>query len=282
MNLPPPDADKLRTAVFDFYEREQKAKRPKVIAPSMMGMECRRAFWLAYHWASPIKKFPGRMLRLFGSGHAQEKRIIEDLKAAGWEVYAEAPGGKQIAIQGIDEYLFGYIDGIGRADKNTSWCVVECKSSNDKGFKVIVKKGVKEGKRDHWVQMQTYMHHLELPYCLYAVVNKDNDDLHTEIVPYEAKEAQAIMADAAFVKDARLPPARICQSADSFAAKFCDHVAVCLLGEPPQKNCRTCEHITTPGAGKWACKMTGVELNYKQQEIGCEKHQLMRGLSGAF
>ena len=141
-----------------------------------------------------------------------EKRLIHDapgdwLFEADWD--QDAPGRDVTGIpafeylakeQGLPRRQFGFVgykghfsgssDGRATPDRLQEfapfqlegWGLLEFKTSNDKGFKDLVNKGIATSKPGHYIQMQVYMHKLGLEWGLYMAVNKNDDGIYYEFV----------------------------------------------------------------------------------------------------
>ncbi len=78
----------------------------------------------------------------------------------------------------------GKVTGVPEAPKTMH--VFEAKSMNDRAFKALLKAGcVREGKPEHFAQVQTYLHCQGLTRALYLGVNKNTDELYCERIEYE-------------------------------------------------------------------------------------------------
>jgi hypothetical protein len=107
------------------------------------------------------------------------------------------------------------------------------------------------------------------------VVNKDNDDIYTERLEVDAKEAQALIDKAMAVITSVEPPVGISTDPTWFECKFCDYQAVCHGTDVPAPTCRSCVHVTPEmdGQGRWSCASLGTDLTTDQQRKACSKHQ---------
>lgn len=114
-------------------------------------------------------------------------------------------------------------------------------------------KGVITAKIEHYVQMQLYMHYLNLKWALYAAVCKNTDDLYFEVIYYKSEVAEAYVDRAAAIIAARHPPARISQDPSWWECRFCDFREICHRGQAPQKNCRSCIYAAPVDNGQWMC-----------------------------
>ena len=73
--------------IYEAIEKDTKRNfRLSRLGASSIGDECIRKIWLSWRgYDNPL--FDGRMLRLFETGNLQEKRIIADLRKAGFSVW---------------------------------------------------------------------------------------------------------------------------------------------------------------------------------------------------
>ena len=133
------------------------------------------------------------------------------------------------------------------------WGLLECKTHNDKSFKLLTAKGVLSSKPVHYVQMQIYMHYLGLPWALYLAVNKNDDTYYTEILYYKPELAQAYVDAAARIIWAKDAPKRLTDDPSWFECKFCAFREICHYDDSPQKNCRSCAFAEPVADKGWRC-----------------------------
>ena len=237
---------------------------------SLIGDSCKRKIWYSFRWAKK-PDFDGRMLRLFETGHLAESRMVDDLRSIGCQVWDFDPDtGKQIRIQGENPHFSGSMDGIGLIDGK--WRVLEFKTHSDKSFGELVKKGVKESKPQHYAQMQVYMYHKKIDRSLYFAVNKNTDDIYTEKVNLDKSAAKELIKKADEIIFSTVPPARLSDRPDWWECRFCQFRAICHDVEIPEKNCRTCSHVTPRKEGGWICEKKDEMLTTDEQKKGCGLH----------
>lgn len=247
-------------------------------SPSMLDSECDRALWLFLHWAPAPEKFDGRMLRLFGSGHYHEAKMIDDLKLAGLEVYEVDPDtGKQFYARALAGHVRGKLDGIVRGvpEAPAKWHVFEAKSHGEKSWKALKKAGnVKEGKFAHWVQMQVYMHIRAINRALYGAVCKSDDQLYFERVEYDAEWCARLLARLERILRLDTPPARITDKRDAFVCQWCKAAPVCWGESFARLNCRTCLHSAPDFSGDaaWSCARWAKPISADEQRAACPSH----------
>jgi hypothetical protein len=263
--------DAYRTDEFPFRTH---------LGASGVGDECARKIWYGFRWAT-LQKHGGRLLRLFNRGHLEEARFIAMLLTIGAEVYQQDENGKQYRISDAGGHFGGSGDGIvvniPDLDPGVP-ALCEFKTSAEKPFLKVQKEGVRAAKFEHYVQMQIYMRKMGLAVALYMVVNKNNDELYGEIVPFNATIADEFIARGVNLVWKDDQPQRISESPGWFACKWCDHRPVCHLKQEPHRNCRTCVHSKPLEDGNWYCMNTTdqPELRSKEQQFeGCPNYQRM-------
>lgn len=244
---------------------------------SVIGDKCARKIWYGFRW-STVPHFKGQTLRLFNRGHLEEGRFISLLLMIGCQVFQQDGNGKQFRISHAGGHFGGSGDGvaIGIPDIPAGQpCLLEFKTHNDNSFKLLKKDGVQEAKEEHYVQMQCYMRKMQIPYALYMAVNKNNDEIHAEIIELNIEDADFFLARGEQLVSMQSPPARISESPGWFNCKWCDHKPVCHLKEVPARNCRTCYYsFCNIETGTWQCILRGTDITTEQQLLACEKYQL--------
>jgi hypothetical protein len=287
----PPLPERISPTLRAIHEARQKARmqfrESPNISVSEAYSECSRAIWYDLRWVSPEEQFSPRMLRLFNTGHKEEKRLLDDLERIDGVVVKrfDPQTGKQWKVN-IGNFVVGRLDAlaIGIPESPNRWHVVECKSSNDKGFKSLKNKGVKEAKPEHWLQMQLYMLgmlHMGIERALYMSVNKNDDEEYIERVRFDGDAARRAVAWLERVAQAPQPPGQLHSDPDAKGAwhcSWCRHRPVCHDGALARRNCRTCLNVTPRADGAWRCERWDKDLTVEEQRVGCDKHLLIPDL----
>jgi hypothetical protein len=256
-----------------LYEQKKDEPRPH-LGCSIIGHSCDRYIWLSWRWAFE-PTFPGRVRRLFNTGHREEERIQSDLRELDIELYTiDEESGKQISVSAVNGHFAGSVDGIGRGfiEAPKSWAVLECKTHNTKSFADLQKKGVATAKRQHYAQMQMYMGLLDLDRAIYIAQCKDDDELYSEWVHFDQESFDSYLARAErLIASAGLPDGI---SADPawYECKWCDYQDFCHGDKVALPNCRTCSHATPVKDAAWQCEIHREALTYAKQKEGCKEH----------
>lgn len=256
MDLGPWNKPATVRAIYEHYEGKRRQEHRPHLGGSQIGNECLRALWYQFrHMDSP--SFEGRMLRLFETGHREEDRIIEDLRAIGVTVWSRDPEtGKQIRFTSQDGHFALSLDGVVEGLRESKQPhTLEIKTMNDKNFRSMQAKGCEATKPVYWAQCQIGMYLAGLDRCAFIAVNKNTDDIYMERIKLNPAEAMKIEARAGEVIWTDKPPARINSDPSFYLCKFCDFRDVCHAQKPPEVNCRTCAHATPErgGDGAWSC-----------------------------
>lgn len=271
-------------AIYSALAKRANHSDSRGVPMSAVANECSRAIWYGLRWAAPPEELTGQKQRRFGTGHREEERLLNDLEAAGVTVERTDPAtGQQFRVELANGWLRGKIDGraIGLLEAPKAMHVVECKSHNDRSFKEVVKKKLREGKPDHYAQIQLYMHAQGLSRGLYLAVNKNTDELYAERVEYDPAYCLQLEAKVARVVAANDAPPRLHddpRSKAAFACQWCPALTLCHEGTWARVNCRTCLSAEfRDGAEVW-CTLTGKALSYEEQQRGCGQHLYLPSL----
>ena len=149
-----------------------------------------------------------------------------------------APIGRHHTRSPVDKasLVRGHIDGVilGGPAIGVAWPVLwEHKALNAKSWGDVVKRGVALSKPVYFAQLQIYMAYMELGAALFTALNKDTQELHHEVVPFDPTEAQTLSDKAVDVIRAaaagELPP-RIAANPDFYLCRWCAYAARCWEG----------------------------------------------------
>lgn len=267
-------AAKLKDAVDKHCQQIYDDGFRNHLGASLIGHECKRYLWYTFRWVKHIIH-SGRQYRLFNRGHKEEARFIEWLRGVGYQIWDLDENGKQVRITGVESHYGGSLDSVGKAPE---WLqamaeigphLVEYKTHNDKSFNKLVKEGVRMAKPQHWVQMCTYGRYYGFKYSLYCAINKNDDELHFEIVELDWSVADENYRKAEEVIQAVRPPTRLSELPSYFTCKFCDLHDVCHKGAPYDKNCRSCDFATPIKGGAWYCGVHQGQIPDNVIKVGC-------------
>jgi len=276
------------TAIYISLKVDGDTEPPRgYLGASIIGHECDRYLW--YDFNDCVQEnFPGRLYRLFETGHLQEGRMVRDLRSIGVTVHDVDDKGEQFGMSDVSGHFSGHMDGccLGIPEAPKTWHVFEGKTHNDKYFKILKKKGVKVGFFKHYAQMQMYMHKTSMKRALYMAVNKNTDELYTERIHYSGRESNELIAKARRIILARHAPERCVSKPGTFTCRFCPASDLCwgesLKALPvPYISCRQCCHSTPEtdtDHGRWSCNYTGATISREKQLEACPHHIVLPDL----
>lgn len=272
----------LVDARFAIQEQQTEDGLRTHLGASVIGEKCLRAVWFGWRWAG-VEDLPGRMFRLFSRGHHEEEMFAHLLRLTGATVWTQDAQGKQFRISAFGGHFGGSLDGVAvnlpdvPADLAGLPALCEFKTHNDKSFKDLKKKQVKDSKPKHYKQAQMYMRKMDLKWCLYCAVNKNDDELYFEVVRLNPNEGDHLLNRAEYVITTREAPPRISETSSWFECRFCKFKEVCHFNKEPLLNCRTCVHSAPLPDGTWHCALGNPEIIIAPKQ-GCPSHSWLPSL----
>lgn len=245
------------------------------LGASLIGQECTRATWYGYHWMA-LPAHNGRMQRLFQRGHLEEFRYVEYLEGIGAQVWPVDPAtGKQFRVSKVGGHFGGSLDAIVQLPPryNIPFPILgEFKTKGTgSGFTKLRSDGIQASNPQHFDQMSTYGAAYNLPYSLYMSTNKNDDDMHVEIVPLDFKRAAEVEEKARYIISQQVPPPRISLNPTFWKCKGCDFAGVCHHNHVPVKNCRTCTYSCPVDNAQWYCRGHGAVIPEHVMKAGCDR-----------
>jgi GTP cyclohydrolase II len=254
------------------------------IPMSSVGDPCDRALWYLLRWAAEPEQMTGPKARRLRGGRIFEPLILDGLAMTGADVRRIDPAtGKQYAVALAGGWLRGRMDAVatGIIEAPKAEHVVEGKAMNERAFKDLEKKGLRDAKHDHYAQVQLYMHGSGIHRCLYLALSKNTDELYAERVAYDPAFALALVARVERIVAAQRPPVRLHDdpsSKSAFACQWCRARPQCHEAAFSRANCRTCLHSSLADGGRVICERGGRALSYEQQQAGCPAHRYVPDL----
>lgn len=252
-------------ASIDIYSEDKPRTH---LGASVIGEDCAAKTWFSFRWAR-FGSYPGRLLRLFNTGHEEEKRFLTWFRAIGFEVFDFDPStNKQFRITACGGHFGGSLD-AGAIYRGSQYnneftrtlasiigmpVLLEFKTHNRKQFDKLKKHRVKVTHHKHFVQMSTYGAFYGLRFGIYAAYCKDNDELHIEVLELDWQLAGDSVRKATEIITATSVPARISLDPTYFECKaMCSFVDVCHHGAKMETNCRSCRHASAADNAEWYC-----------------------------
>ncbi len=264
---------KTQETIDAHFELIQDSSHRKHLGASVIGKDCARELWYIFRWAKE-RKHGGRILRLFERGHYEEPRFIDRLRAIGVTVWEHNDNGEQFKASACNGHFGLALDGValGVPDWPHEPVNLEFKTYNDKRFAQLAIHGVFNTSMQHYAQVQTGMELLDLNATLYQATNKNNDEIHEEIIVRDRDAGKRYIERAGSIIASDSPLPRIHNSPGWYACKFCDFHSVCHTNDKPEVNCRTCAHSTPVENGEWHCGVSDKLIPGDLDRVGCSDH----------
>lgn len=210
--------DETTIAKVDEVVASEGAKEaPRTyLGMSEIGHDCSRYLWLKFHKGFR-DTFDGRMIRLFDTGYLIEKRIVKDLRKAGYKVNC---GKKSNTF--VDGNFRGHSDGIISGLKESKKKhILEIKSMNDKNFKKFLKEGMQASNPKYYTQAQVYMGYAKLEKAIWIVENKNDSARRQERVSFDKTFFKELQEKARLIIESKAPPKGISEDESWWKCKFC-------------------------------------------------------------
>ncbi len=252
------------------------------LSASELSDNCSRRLWFKYRWSTG-QKVDGRQARFFERGSLEEARWIGWLRGIGFEVWDIDPEAKpdarnkQFKMRACADHVGGYLDGIGRTDLVGTPLLLEFKSLGTKSFIPLSHEGVVKHRPRYFGQMSSYGRHYNLKYALFCAINRNDDDIHIEVVELNFDLADDLLRKAEDIIRSQTPPARLAESPTYYECKTCDFCEICHNKAPMNKSCRTCVNGSPIEGAKWKCNKWDAVIPYDTEETGCDAYEAMTG-----
>lgn len=265
--------EQLHADINSYCIKEFTDEHRTHLGASIIGDDCWRKSWYTFRWVKS-QVFDGRMLRLFNRGHLEEARFIKWLRGAGCTVWEVDPNtGKQFRIWGVSGHYGGSSDSVGILPYFPDLPILlEFKTHNYKSFSNLINKGLRLAKHEHFAQMSSYGKHYNFRYGLYVAVNKNDDDLHLELVELDWNLADGSIIKASEIINSRTPPKRISDNPTFFDCKWCSYSGICHDNAPVEINCRSCRHAVAAENASWHCNKFNAIIPPEFIKTGCPDH----------
>lgn len=185
-------------------------------------------------------------------------------------VYPEYP---QFRIEGCGGHFGGSLDAkielppkYGAGD---ALFVNEYKTWATKPFSELTRDGLQVKKHEHFAQMSTYGYKLGIKYGIYMAANKNDDDIHIEVVELDWKLGQRLEVKADRIIQSPTPPPKLSESVTFKTCAYCDMKGPCHENEPYERNCRSCARAQPVDQKQWYCHQHNATIPGDVIPVGC-------------
>lgn len=182
-----------------ILEKKQNEPERDYLGFSEIG-NCPRYLWIKYHYPQLREPMSEKQAIIFENGHWVERKLIQQMRDAGRIIT-----GQQKEASYFDGQFKGHIEGFFENHPEYGKVPFEIKGPNQSNFKELVKKGVKEKFYNYYVQAQINMYAHGFDKLVFIAENKDNQDLHEEVIFLDSKCIQKTMEKAEKVLFGTIP-----------------------------------------------------------------------------
>lgn len=264
-------AEQIKSDIDEWCVKTYDDGSRSHLGASQIGHNCKRHLWYLFRWIKH-KTHSGRQYRLFQRGHFEEPRFKMYLEGIGCKVtefdeanlHEQDKGKRQIRINGCKGHFGGSLDAIitlpARYGFENVVFLGEYKTSGTgKKFSNLIQNGCELEKYQHFCQQSIYGYKLGIKYGIYIVVNKNDDDLHIEVIELNWELGVDLESKAEEIIFSEIPPNKISASPSHFECNWCDHKNVCWeLDKKVDINCRSCVCSKPVDNAEWECSKYGI------------------------
>ncbi len=127
------------------------------------------------------------------------------------------------------------------------------------GFNKLTKDGMGLAKPQHFAQTSVYGYKgikgTQFRYVLYLNINKNDDDIHCEIVKLNHATGEQMIQKAERIITSQVPPSRLSDNPTFLPCTWCAQKEICHQGAAPEVNCRSCKHALPRDNAEWFCEV---------------------------
>jgi hypothetical protein len=247
------------------------------LGASIIGNSCKRHLWYLFRWCY-FPKADGRQKRVFDRGNREEARYIEWLKGIGCQLWATDENGKQYRFSSVMGHFGGSLDSVIKLppDFNFEQALLASYKTNNtgKGFNELLANGVQKAKPVHWAQECTYGFKMGLEYLAYFNINKNDDDLHVEVLKLDHKLGKQMEDKAEIIIRSQTAPARLSDNPTHYECNYCDLKEICHNKAAIERNCRSCQYASPVEGGEWFCSLpahnSAIPRDFVKSLKGCD------------
>jgi hypothetical protein len=268
-------AKRIKEDIDNYCINTYSSGYRKRMGASAIDDGCKRFIWFNFRWCFR-EIFNGRMLRLFNRGQREEERYVEWLRGIGCTVwqYEDEANKKQFRMSAISNHVAGFLDSIVKLPPSyqiNEPMLGEFKTnSTGKGFAEICANSIALSKKEHFAQMSMYGKAYNLRYGAYFNINKNDDDLHCEIVKLDHNLAEQLLIKAeGIIRSQNMPP-RISDQPTFAKCNYCKAKEICHFGKEPDRNCRSCWNAYPAEDAQWYCNHYSLMIPPEAIIKGCE------------
>lgn len=192
----------------------------------------------------------------------------------------------QYRISDVGGHFGGSLDGICILPERygiTEPILLEFKTNGTgAGFNKLASHGMPMAKPQHFAQTNVYgfkgVNGTQFRYVLYLNINKNDDDIHCEIVKLNHVQGEQMIQKAERIITSQTPPARISDNPTFLDCTWCAQKDICHKGAAPEVNCRSCKFASPQDNKEWFCSVHNGNIPKEFIPQACPQYQAITDL----
>ena len=137
------------------------------------------------------------------------------------------------------------------------------------GFFKLKENGVVLENDQHFTQQSTYGYKTGITHAIYMCSNKNDDDLHAELIKLNPTLGKQSVLKADKIINDKQPPEKLSVQSTFFKCKYCPARFVCHENAIPEKNCRSCVYSNPVENAEWYCDFWKSKIPKENIIEGC-------------
>lgn len=180
----------------------------------------------------------------------------------------------QYRVSNVGGHFGGSLDGIAYFPESYGIkepVLLEFKTNGYKSYPKLLKSGMQLAKPQHFAQTSVYGSdkNYNFKYVLYLNINKNDDQIHCELVPLNHNLGEQMVQKAERIITTQIPPERYCSNITMMPCVYCDMKDICYNGEKAEKNCRSCSWAKPIENADWLCMKYAQVIPKSVIKTGC-------------
>lgn len=219
------------------------------------------------YWIESIEDLKNRTLKV---------NDVSDIPAHVY--YAKFLGIKipQFTVSGVNDHFGGSMDGkvwLPPEYEIDGPVILEGKTiRTGSPFNDLKNKGVLMVNSQHFDQQSVYGYKTGIKHAVYICTNKNDDDLHLEIIELDHERGKQCELKAERIINSQEPPFKLSPNKTFFKCTICAARSICHESAIPLKNCRSCIHSHAVENKEWFCDKWGKNIPKEYIKDGCGEY----------
>lgn len=225
--------NELEKKISEHYSKKSLNGESRCyIGASRIGNSCDRRNWIGWKgFTLPVEfmdmEKESVRQKSFERGHREEERILNLLHELGYEI-----SERQKEISHFNGDFKGHIDGIIKDEEGNSY-VLEVKTMKQVYFNQVKKHGIRKVYHTYFIQIQMYMHFLNVPRGLFLILNKNDDSIYFEEIDIDSRAVEGTLkrVERIICYGEEMPARLGTENNIPYECKFCDFFRYCYKEE---------------------------------------------------